>query len=615
MIKVSDYIMKYLEKYTNVDTVFYLCGGGSMHLVDSLGKSKLKSIPCLHEQAAVIAADGYAQCKNSLGVALVTTGPGSTNAITGVAGAWTESTPLLIISGQVKTNDLKKPNQRQNGVQEIDIVTIVRSITKFAYTLQRAEDIKTVLDCLISTALSARRGPVWLDVPLDLQGKMVDEDLLNNSAKDIGENLIDNTINNIENVLNSDKIIEIIKKLNESKRPVIIAGNGIRLANGIESFSILADTLHIPILPTWRVMDFLDENEPLYAGRFGCVGQRGANFIVQNSDFVLSIGARLDMVSIGYNFKNFAPNAYKVIIDCDSEELNKFSGLATLWKQDAKLAIERILETLVELRGYAGNEFPLTNRKDWINKCIELRAKYPVCLKEYYCDSYGSINPYVFIENLSDICNENDIIVCGSSGMTADMFLQSFKVKKGQRIFSSPGLGSMGFGLPHSIGAYFSTNCKAERIICIIGDGGLQHNIQELELLSRYNIPIKLIVFNNNGYNSIRHMQNRVFKGHKVGCDKESGLTLPSSGDIAEAYGLQHEFIFLNEKDHIIRILNKSFEQKEPILIEVLINDKVEMQPKLTTKVGADGTITSAPLDDLYPFLPKEEFDKMKEGM
>lgn len=590
MIKLSDYVINFITGL-NIKYIFMLPGGGCMHLVDSIGKNdNINYVCCLHEQAAVIAADGYAQYNNDIGVALVTTGPGSTNAITGVAAAWIDSTPLLVLSGQVKRKDLLSgKGVRQMGIQEVDIVSIVKPITKYAVTVLEPESIRYHLEKAIYLAKNGRLGPVWIDIPLDVQGALIDEDSLQGFNPSVENQILKKPELNRQ-------VEDCIELLNNSERPVILAGRGIRLAGAEKEFLNLIDALGIPVLTTWRMMDILPEDYGLYFGRPGSIASRYANFVQQNSDFILTIGARLDLPQVGHSYANFARAAKKVIVDIDESEIRKIeTKIDVPVVADAKDFLSEFISRLDMVKH--------RDRSGWMTKCNEWKEKYPVVLPEYLKPS-EFVNTYALIETLSELLIEDDVIVAGSSGSCAEITRQAFKVKRGQRLINSPGLGSMGFGLPHSMGACLASNGK--RTIGIIGDGGLQHNIQELETLKRLNIPIKLFVLNNNGYAAIRNTHTRFFDGRLVCCDPSSGLTLPDTCKIASAYGLKTERISdqTNLKEEVSNVLN----MEGPIVCDVMVDPDLQMAPKLSSMARPDGTMVSKPLEDLWPFLDREEF-------
>jgi len=592
MIKLSDYVMDFLADL-GVDTVFLLPGGGCMHLVDSLGRNKrLNYVCCLHEQAAVIAADGYAQLKNDLGVALVTTGPGGTNAITGVSASWIDSTPVLVISGQVKRKDLMEGRGvRQMGVQEIDIVSLVKPITKYAVTIKEPESLRYYLEKAVHLAKSGRPGPVWLDIPLDVQAAMIDEKLLEGFKP---ESLEKKDMNDIL----KEKVKQTIELLNNSRRPVILAGRGIRFARADEEFLRLIEKLGIPVLLTWRLADILPEEHELNFGRPGSIASRYANFILQTSDLLICIGARLDLAQVGYDYKGFAPKAKKVIVDIDEAEIKKIdTKIEVPVVADAKEFLCEFLRQIELVKKI--------DRSEWLARCKRWKEKYPVVLPDYYKNS-RYVNTYVFIDLLSNLLTENDLIVPGSSGSCSEITYQAFRVKKGQRIINSPGLGSMGFGLPQSIGVCLAGGKR--RTICIVGDGGLQHNIQELETLKRLNLPIKLFVLNNSGYAAIRNTQRRFFDGRLVCCDPSSGLTLPDTCKIAKAYGLKT--VRISSQKNLKEKIKKVLEMEGPVVCEVMIDPDMQIAPRISSKVLEDGTIISSPLEDLWPFLEREELER-----
>ncbi|MDD2890484.1 MAG: thiamine pyrophosphate-binding protein [bacterium] len=596
--KLSDFVFNFIESI-GVKHVFMLPGGGCMHLVDSLGKNrKLKFIANLHEQASAIAADAYSQYTSNIGVVLVTTGPGGTNAITGVVASWIDSVPVLIISGQVKRADLLVgKGVRQMGPQEVDIVSLIKPITKYAVTVMKPDEIKFHLEKAFYLAKEGRPGPVWIDIPLDVQGAIIDENKLKT---------FDKPKQSIEEKDLNDKIYQLIKLINKSSRPIILAGNGIRLTNGVEKFREIISKINIPILTTWRALDILPEDNDLYIGRPGSIGQRGANFAQQNADLIICIGARLDVGQIAFSYNNFARGAKKVIVDIDKNEINKITTKIDIaFNMDAGIFLNSLIKQ--------SNKIKIDTSK-WLKRCQNWKKKYPVVLSEYMehpstsggaaKKEKGYVNTYALIEILSKLLTNNDVIIPGSSGSCSEITLQAFKVKKGQRVFNSPGLGAMGFGLPASIGACIASGKK--RTICLIGDGGLQHNIQELELLKRYQLPIKLFVLNNNAYASIRTTQNRYFNGNLVACDPSSGLTLPDTIKIANAYGLKT--FKINNQDKMEEKINTMLNYDGPVICEVIVNPDFLTQPKISSEIKSDGKIVSKPMEDLWPFLNRKEF-------
>jgi acetolactate synthase-1/2/3 large subunit len=588
MIKLSDYVFKFVTKL-GVKKVFLLPGGGCMHLVDSLGhNSNLEPFCCLHEQAAVIGADAYSQYTNNIGVALVTAGPGSTNAITGVAGSWIDSVPLLVLSGQAKRKDLMTgKGVRQMGIQEVDIVSMVKGITKYAVTVMEPEKIKYHLSKAVFLAHNGRPGPVWVDIPLDVQGTQINEDSLEKFEQPQTSAERDKKIKQFVN-----RTIEI---LNNSDRPVILAGNGIRMGKATEKFLELINILGVPVLTTWKALDLLPENCPLFFGRPGSIASRYANFIQQTSDCVIIIGTRLDLTQVGHNYKGFAPNAKKIVVDIDQTEINKLDMDNKISIcADAGLFVSEFLKQISTVQK--------KKRLAWLNKCSGWKNKYPIILPEYKDGKYA--NPYHLIDILSELMDENDILVPGSSGSCSEITLQAFRVKVGQRVFNNPGLGSMGYGLPAAIGACLAGNGK--RTIAIIGDGGLQHNIQELANVVRLNMPLKIFILNNDGYASIRATQTKFFNSHFVCCDPASGLPMPNIEKIARAYDI--EYLRINNNSDLKKKVAIALESKYPVICELIVDPELPTMPRLSSEVLPDGKMVSKPLEDLWPFLDRDEF-------
>lgn len=586
-MKLSDYVMKFLSRL-GTRHVFLLPGGGCMHLVDSLGRQAgLKPVGYLHEQAAVIAADAYAQYTGSVGVALVTTGPGGTNALTAVAASWIDSTPLLVLSGQVKRRDLAgAAGPRQRGIQEAPIIAMAGPVTKYAATVTDPGSIRYHLEKAVHLARSGRPGPVWLDIPLDVQGAKVDESGLKGFLPPgpRGE---------------AGKIkgyaARAVKLLNAAERPVILAGNGIRMAGAGREFLSLAKKLGVPVLTTWRAADLMPESDPLYFGRPGSIASRGANFIQQNSDLLIIIGARLDLPQVGHNYGLFARGAKKVVVDIDPKEISKLP-----MRVDVK-AVCGAKEFLAEL-SRAAEKPGKAGRSSWLAKCRDWKRRYPVGRGVLEKPS-GLVNTYDLIDALSRLMSGDDVLVPGSSGGCAEITMQAFRVKAGQRVLNTPGLGSMGFGLPAASGACIASG---RRTVTVIGDGGLQHNIQAFETIRRLDLPLKIFVLDNGGYGSIRLMQARHFKGNYVCCDEASGMSLPDIKKVAAAYGLR-TFSIDTAKDLDAGVM-KVLSLKGPVVCGVRIEPWLETAPRLSSFVRPDGSIVSKPLEDLWPFLDREEF-------
>ena len=590
-MKLSDYVIRFIAEQ-GVKHVFMLPGGGAMHLVDSLGRCKdIEYICNLHEQACAIAAEAYARVTNNLGVVLVTTGPGGTNTITGVAGAWLESTPCLFVSGQVKRSDMKKDlGVRQLGPQELDIVSLVKTITKYAITVTEPTSIKYHLEKAVALAKSGRPGPVWIDIPLDVQASQIDPVRLDGFDK---STLINETSNSVNLV---DKIAQTIDLLNQSERPVLLVGNGVRIAGAHDICLQMIDLLQIPVLTTWTGKDILGDAHPLYFGSPGIIAPRGPNFTLQNADMLITIGARLDFSITGFNQSLFARAAKKVIVDIDESELRKFQILIDIpICSNAVSFIDEILNQSSSIRKI--------NRSSWLKRCKEWKENYPVVNSEYWSQK-EYVNSYIFSTTLSELLDSTDLVVPGSSGSGLDTFFLSFKVKRGQRLYNTGGLGAMGFGIPASIGGCIASGRK--RTICVDGDGGFQMNIQELETVARLNLPIKYFVLNNQGYASIRAMQQNHFGGHLVACDSSSGLTLPDVVKLAKAYGI--EATRIRNHENLKETITAVLQSPGPCVCDVMIDPNQLIGPRVSSYVRPDGSMISKPLEDLWPFLDRKEF-------
>lgn len=591
MIKLSDYVIKRLEE-TGANHMFMLPGGGAMHLNDSLGNSKkIRFVCCLHEQACAIAAEAYARVNNKIGLLMVTTGPGGTNALTGVAGAYLESTPMFVVSGQVKRADMiNGQGLRQQGMQELDIISVVKSITKYAALVDDPQMIRYHIERALYEATHGRKGPVWLDIPLDVQATMIDEDrLIGFTPKP-----------EMKNTHLEKQVLAVIDELNRAERPVLLAGNGIRLAGANKEFDELVETLGIPVLTTWNGIDLIEEINPLYFGRPGGLGHRYANFIQQNSDLFLSIGARLNLLQTGYNFDGFARAATKIMVDIDNAELHKINVRPDLpICADAKEFIETLLahkDKLVK-----------KDRKAWFDYAKRLKEKYPIVKPEYW-QQKDLVNSYCLLETISEQMGADEVYVSGSSGSCIDISMQTFRVKKGQRVFCTKGLASMGYGLPSAIGACLASGGK--RTVGVNGDGGFVMNIQELETIRRLGLPIKLFVLSNRGYGAIRATQTNLFAGHLVACTESSDLSLPHIAEIANAYGLKTVTIHNNAE--LAEKVREVLEYNGPVICEVMTPIELTASPKQVSYKRSDGQMESKPLEFLNPPIPEEE---MRENM
>ncbi len=595
-LKLSDFVAGFVASL-GIKHVFTLPGGGCMHLTDSFGcHPEIENICNLHEQACAIAADAYSQYTGKMGVCLVTTGPGGTNTITGVAGSWLDSIPVLVISGQVKTEDMAGDRGvRQMGFQEIDIVRLVSPITKYAVTVTDPDAIAYHLEKAVHEATSGRPGPVWIDIPLDIQAKEINPDRLRRFKPE--PNRTTHSGNDVGTAAE-----QLTGLLYRAKRPVILAGNGVRLSGGLEEFRSLIRQLKIPVLTTWKAIDFLDEQDSCYCGRPGSIGQRGANFTQQNADLLIDLGARLDFGQTGYRHKNFAPHAKLCMVDTDIYEITKMDRRVDLpVHADCRQFLTSLihhpaLQDLLNLPSRWGQ---------WLCMCKNWQAKYPVILPEYRRES-SPINAYALIDVLSDHLGKEDLIIPGSSGACSEVTMQAFRVKSGQRVFNTEGLGPMGFGIPASLGGCVASGGR--RTICIDGDGGFIMNIQELETIARLDLPIKFFVLNNAGYGSIRNTQNTYFEGRLVASHRESGLTLPDICKVADGFQIRHYQLKTREElDHLI---DEILEFKGPVVCDVITPFNHVTAPRLMSVQKSDGNFESRPLEDLWPFLTPEDLEE-----
>ncbi len=595
MVKLSDYVMRFVAEQ-GVRHVFLVPGGGAMHLNDSLSRrADLEAVCNSHEQASAVAAENYAKATNNLGVALVTTGPGGTNAVTGVAGAWLDSTPCLFISGQVKRPDRmfdangRHRGMRQLGVQEVDIVSIVSPITKYAVTVVDPQSIRYHLEKALYLARTGRPGPVWIDIPLDVQACRVDEGALIGfeAGPPAGEAAHAGAL--------AAQTREVILALNSARRPLLFAGNGIRLSHAEPEFAELVAALQIPVAATWCASDLVSSEYPLFVGRPGTLASRGANFALQNCDLLLAIGVRLDFAITGYAPEKLARGARKVVVDVDPAELAKLAPYVDLPIQ---------ADAGDFLRAFLAQRDLLVRAEtsSWNERCADWKNKYPIVTPEHRAP--GRVSVYHLAEVILEQSSPEDLIVSGSSGSGIEIFLFAAPARTGQRIYHTAGLGSMGFGLPASIGVCLAGGRR--RTICVDGDGGFQFNIQELETVARLNLPIKFFVLNNDGYASIRASQANYFGRASIGCDEQTGLTLPDLSKIAAAYGLKA--VVIEDQRDLATAVRAVLDMPGPVLCDVRVVLDEARAPRMTSVQLPDGSFVSTPLEDMWPFLDRDEF-------
>jgi acetolactate synthase-1/2/3 large subunit len=591
-MRVADYILETIAQH-GVREMFFLPGGGSMHLNNALFRNKnLRAISMLHEQGAAIAAEGYARTSGKFGACMVTSGPGATNAITGLAGAWFESTPVIVVSGQVKRADLKgNSGLRQLGTQELDIVFMVSSITKYAVCLTDPLRVRYELEKALHIMQSGRPGPVWVDVPLDVQATEIDPASQTGFEPEAHSHLTAAP----GTAPLAAAVEQVAQWLARAQRPVLLVGNGVHCAGAEAELLRLVDQLHIPTQTTWIGADLLEYTHPLYFGRPGTVAGRGANFTIQNADLVIAIGCRMDFSITGFNRKHFARAADIVVVDIDAAEIDKLGDMPNLKVvSDAKAFITSL--------SAAAAARPQSTYAEWIARCTAWKDTYPVVVPAYYQQT-GYANTYVFTDVLCEELEGTDMLIPGSSGASIDTFWLSAKLKKGQRAVATGGLGAMGYGLPAAIGGCIGSGER--RTISVDGDGGFMLNVQELEVAKRLHLPIKFFVLNNNGYASIRASQSGYFK-ETIGCDSGSGMTLPDIGKLAHAFGIQS--FRISDQSDLRASIRAVLDSDGPAICEVMVQPDQAIGPRITSKLGNNGAMVSNPLEDLFPFLEREEF-------
>lgn len=600
-IKVAKYIAEFLVAH-GIKDCFMVTGGGAMHLNDALGhQEELHCIFNHHEQACAIAAEGYTRMTGRLAAVCVTSGPGGTNAITGVMGGFLDSIPMFILSGQVKremtTWSCPELGLRQLGDQEYGIVKVVSHMTKYAVMITEPTQIAYHLEKALFLALDGRGGPVWLDIPLDVQGAMVETEELPHFDVQAEEAELRAAHRQDTDLTATARTI--LQKVTEAKAPLLLTGAGIRLGGAQELLLQLIEKLKIPVVTAWNSSDTVAWDNPYFAGMPGTLGTRPGNFAVQNCDLLLSLGCRLNVRMVGYNRFDFAKNAYKIIVDIDPRELQK----PTLCPDmpvcaDVKELLEAMLSEAYE---------PQECHRAWTAWCRDLVKTYPAVQSSYYRNDGGPINPYVFIDKLFAKLKEDERIICGN-GSACVVSFQAGKIKQGQRMFTNSGCAAMGYGLPAALGVAVSDNSR--RVVCIDGDGSVMMNLQELATIAYNRLDIKLIILNNNGYHSIRQTQTNLFQPPFIGIDQDSGIGFPDFGKLADAFGLQYFWVH-NEED-CDEALRDALNCEGPCICEAILDPKQNFAPKSSSKVMPDGKIVSPSMDDMAPFLEREEFAKIR---
>ncbi len=586
----SQFIAKYLIK-KGINTAFGVTGGGAMFLNEAFrGEKKMKFIFTHHEQSATMAADAYYRIKKKPAVASVTSGPGGTNAITGVIGAWIDSIPMIIISGQVETKDLiGKSGTRQIGIQEANIIDLVKPITKYAKTIKKKDNLEKELNDAIKLSEEGRPGPVWLDIPLDIQSKKFKNKSMKKKAP-----------KKIKKAISKEKLNKIYNDIQNSKRPLILIGNGVHISKSEENFKNVIKKMQIPFLSTWNASDIIPTNNNLYFGRPGLFGNRISNFSIQACDLLIIIGSRLSIPITGYQIKNFSPHSKKIYIDIDQKEILKRNLKIYLpIKSDIKFFLE-------ELNNYLKSKKKI-KKLEWIKKLSKLKKELNE--DQLYKKQNRLINSFNFVNSLSEILKGNEVIVT-DMGTSFTCTMQTFKVKKKQRLFTSSGIAAMGFGLPGIIGAYFAN--KRSLPICITGDGGIMFNIQELQTIINYKIPVKIFLLNNNGYLTMKLMQKKNFKKF-VGSDDKSGVSMPNFMELSKSLGFST--CILNQEKDLKKNLKKIIRSSLPTVCEIKMPSFQQLVPRVQTQMNKDGSFEPSMIDNMYPFLKKSNLHKIRKNL
>lgn len=597
--RLADYVADFLVNQ-GIEDCFMITGGGAMHLNDALGHKK--GLNCTynhHEQACAMAAEAYARINNKIAAVCVTTGPGGTNAITGVLGGWLDSVPMFVISGQVRydtsaryMNRFTDGNHlRAVGDQEYDITKSVANMCKYAVMLEEPEKIRYVMEKGYYLAMHGRKGPVWIDIPVNYQGCYIETEELAGyyPEEDAAE---------MPPVVKKEDLQEIAERIKAAKRPVLYAGNGIRLSGGYDAFRSCVKKLNIPVVTCWDSIDAIEDADALYTGRGGIMGDRPGNFAVQNADLILAVGNRLSIRQVGYNWKSWAREAYVIMVDADPAELQKTTIHVEkpVWA-DAKEFFEA-LEAELE------NKDTLFTGKEWLQICREWKRKYPVTLSKHWEEDGKYANVYAFIKYLSDSLPDGNLTVV-SNGSACVVGSHNYVIKENARFIINSGAASMGYGLPAAIGACIAAGRKTT--ICLEGDGSIMMNLQELQTILTNRLPIKIFLINNEGYHSIRQTQNNLFGGHsKVGIGPESGdLSFPVYKKIAEAFG--YPYFEAHSNEEMRTAVKNALEAEGAVFCEIFVSKEQNFEPKSATKKLEDGTLFSPPLEDLAPFLSREE--------
>ncbi|MBA2271766.1 MAG: thiamine pyrophosphate-binding protein [Chthoniobacterales bacterium] len=586
MIKVSDYVSQFLGR-NDITEIFTVSGGGIAHLLDSIGRDpKLRYYCNYHEQACAISAEAYARVTGKVGACLVTIGPGAINALSGIVGAWYDSLPVLVLSGQVRSDLIADYSKiRQKGPQEGNVMEMARPVTKYIVSVRDPSRIRYELGKAVHIARSGRPGPVWVEIPFDIQGANVDEEALEGFTAPTPVGKDQTPASQAKTILDAIRVAE---------RPLIVGGNGVRIANSHDLFMQFAERLQIPIVVPFSAKDVIYEDHPLNIGVFATSGQRRANFAVQNADLLISLGAGLSVTKVGFNYAGFAPKAKKLIVDIEPGQIDH-----QVPKADIPIVadLRQLFPELLK-QSDGSNYRPIPR---WTEACMMWKRRYPIILPEYLEDR-NFVNMYVWMDRLADALDQDDVLVTGN-GFDVVSCYQAFKVKKGQRVILSGNWGSMGWDLPLAIGSCIARGRK--RTVLVNGDGSIQWNIQELLTAKYYELPLKIFILSNNGYSSIRATQNSLFEGRLVGADPSSGVGTMDFEKLAALYGFSYSRIKNNEQ--IADGATAALAGPGACICEVKVSPNQSVTPKASAFRREDGTFESRPLEDMSPFLPREE--------
>ena len=600
--RLADYVADFLVNH-GVEDCFSVVGGGAMHLNDALGhKEGLKVTYNHHEQACAIAAEAYARLDNKIAAVCVTTGPGGTNALTGVVGGWLDSIPMFIISGQVRYDTTARYAMqytggmplRAMGDQEYDIVKSVAPMTKYAVMIEDPKTIRYHLERAWHLATTGRPGPVWIDIPVNFQGGYIETDELEGYDPSEDDVLLPPAVDD-------ETIKTILEKIASAKRPVFHAGYGIRLSGAYDVFRTVAEKLNIPVVTYWNAVDLTEDDSSLYCGRAGNMGDRPGNWAIQNADLILAVGTRISIRQVGYNWKTWARAAEVIMVDIDQAELKKptLHVEMPVWA-DAK-------DFLTKMNQLIGESSPVSTVGEWLATCNRWKKEYPAVLPRQWEENGKTANVYAFIRYLSSRLPENSLTAV-SNGACCVVGNQAYVIQKGSRMANNSAVASMGYGLPAAIGTCIGGGRRTT--ICLEGDGSIMMNLQELQTVLTNRLPIKIFLINNNGYHSIRITQNNLFKEHcKVGIGPESGdLSFPEFRKIAEAFG--YPYYSASSNAEMKKVVNEVLALDGPVFCEIFTDTTQVWEPKSSTKRLPDGTLVSPPLEDLAPFLPREELER-----